>query len=369
MAARYLEEGRPEDEAFHALFLDPRLVRYPHLYPGREVFPLTALSCKRFPGFRSGEDPTAPHGVEDRLFHRIAQVLGCKVDRDLSCSRCGEDLKGIAGWFTGTTRKGVHKTIQTHVGIDRSTRTSAQGILFSEEMISERRRSGEASPEGGDETASPLQTFEGRLLVAEELLDSLRALAERPLRLGRSRSRGKGRVTLSILEEEPAWNETEARKRWRAWSEAVTRFTGSKDFFFALTLHGGAIVIDPFLRPSSDPAAAVPWLPPIVPFGERSEVSFGASAKLEYLTSVSKMRVVRGWHAAHALPRTDDLAIEAGSVFAYRLVGGDDECIERLLDRLVYLAREGIGVRRNEGYGSLSISAPFHHDFFQGGPG
>jgi CRISPR-associated protein Csx10 len=61
---------------------------------------------------------------------------------------------------------------------------------------------------------------------------------------------------------------------------------------------------------------------------------------------------VGGWHAASGLPKPAELAIELGSVVVLH-------CSEQpSTERLRHLAREGIGLRRIEGFGSVEVNPP-----------
>ena len=80
------------------------------------------------------------------------------------------------------------------------------------------------------------------------------------------------------------------------------------------------------------------------------------------MTAVTRHERVRGWHAAHGLPRQDELAVSRGAVFAY-LFQGDAAARAALRERLDGLQRDGIGARRNEGFGRIVLSDSFHWTF------
>jgi hypothetical protein len=62
------------------------------------------------------------------------------------------------------------------------------------------------------------------------------------------------------------------------------------------------------------------------------------------------------------LPRQDEWAIARGSVFAYLFEGSSDGRAA-LHDRLDQLERQGIGLRRNEGFGDVIVSDAFHREY------
>jgi hypothetical protein len=62
--------------------------------------------------------------------------------------------------------------------------------------------------------------------------------------------------------------------------------------------------------------------------------------------------VLAGWNSAHRLPKADQIAVAAGSSFllARPADGGKEE-----LQALARAAREGVGLRRTEGFGVISV--------------
>src|SRR5690606_15106373 len=66
---------------------------------------------------------------------------------------------------------------------------------------------------------------------------------------------------------------------------------------------------------------------------------------------------VQGWKYLQGLPREDCLAISKGSIFVYktRVVDGGE-----LLVALAVVVSTGVGLRREEGFGKLSVCDSFH---------
>ena len=193
--------------------------------------------------------------------------------------------------------------------------------------------------------------------------------------LGHARTRGYGRVSVSLGEPEGPGPGSEA---WESWSRDLLGYIGrsgsgevphdpSSTFAFALSLPTGAVLVDDLLRSTNDIADAVDWLPrlpdpddprrtlgrePTI-LGEGRLFSLGAEAEQDRL---------RGWNAAHGLPRQDEWAVARGSVFAYWFEGPSGSR-STLLERLGGLAREGVGLRRGEGFGVVTVSDEFHRTY------
>ena len=72
----------------------------------------------------------------------------------------------------------------------------------------------------------------------------------------------------------------------------------------------------------------------------------------------ARSQLVSGWNSAHRLPKADEVAVRAGSSYLLRRLpsGADDE-----LRVLAAAAKDGIGRRRTEGFGALSITTVVEH--------
>jgi hypothetical protein len=194
--------------------------------------------------------------------------------------------------------------------------------------------------------------------------------------LGHARTRGYGRVHLQL--GDPAEGSTAAsdQQRWDGWSAGLIEFLGTlgigkfeanSNFFFALSLPAGAVLLDGLLRYTLDPAEVCPWLPPLpAPDHHHPQDSLARAPEgggtLRCVAAVSRQERVRGWNAAHGLPRQDEWGLTRGAVYAYWFQG-DARGRAALHERLGHLQRHGLGVRRNEGFGAVAVSDDFHRLF------
>lgn len=363
LAAGYLRHvGEPEDVAFRHLFLDEEAVRFGPLRSGEVQLPRTVESCKR----HGGPAPDG-HGLMDALLCRIA---GCDDARCVEPG-CGESRKpwrhGLATLSAdGEARAARASTVErAHVGIDRGLGSRAAGILYSEEAIAAWRR----IPSSATCERVILHGFLeadalGRRLLAESL-----DRTGGTVHLGRSRTRGFGEGTLEIGEPDAEDGPDLWLARGRAAAAEVSRLAGSEGqdgwpvdaVLLALHLPNGAIFVDEVLRATNDPSTAIGLLPPLPPDGDLAkalerEVD-GALVRLVYADT--ELELVRGWNAAHGLPKADDLALVPGSVFAYR-VRGDEAAVARLFAHLHESVEHGIGLRRSEGFGRVVVNDAVH---------
>ena len=364
LAQAYLHQHGAADAGFHRLFLDEDACRYGPLDPADRVFPQTAVSCKRKPGFRDdGEPDDEKHGVGDVLWARVARRLaGREVGGDDAslrrCRKCRQDLKGLTGFWIKKEgkyhqpRKPWRLAPAIHVGIDRTTATAAEAMFYSLPALEPREQTARLV---GDLEAEP---------DVIEALNALLADEEGVVRVGHARTRGCGRVRLDIGDAA-----ADGGGDWEGWSAALiaylakrdagSRFDPARHFFFGLSLPTGAILLDKVLRYSLDPAGMVDWLPRLSPGGADRE-AFGG--RLRCVHAVTKHERLRGWNAAHGLPRQDEWLVSRGAVYAY-LFEGDAAGRGELTRQLAALERAGVGARRGEGFGRVRVSDDFHRTF------
>ena len=367
LAAIYLQHHGQVDDTFRRLFLDEATCRFGPLDPAPEIFPLTAASCKR-EGIR--------HALVDQLWFRIAQhhVAG-HVPEDAGsawrqCDKCTADLNGHDGfWMEENERLSEASSdrhhVATHVGIDRHSSTAAESILYSLEAL---------LPSGteGD--------LHGWLMADDEALDAVKQLLEdegHRISVGHHRTRGYGDVGLQLGDaiEDDVQIRTNA---WEQWSRALLDFLGSPplavpaldadDFYFSLSFPTGAVFVDRLLRYTLDPADMVSWLVPmppadaVFPMRDRPTRQLETGGTVRWVTAMTRHERLRGWNAAHGLPRQDEWAVARGAVYVYHFQGAEEER-EALIQQLADLSKEGVGLRRNEGFGRVIVSDDFHYRF------
>ena len=119
-------------------------------------------------------------------------------------------------------------------------------------------------------------------------------------------------------------------------------------FFFALTLHSPLILHDDFLRYQGNINAAT------------LEKLLNCSVPgLEQIYQNARIRRVTGWQELWGVPRTNECAIEAGSVFLFACTSQLDETIYKAL---FAFEEQGTGKRQTEGFGRVCVSDQFHQE-------
>jgi CRISPR-associated Csx10 family RAMP protein len=77
---------------------------------------------------------------------------------------------------------------------------------------------------------------------------------------------------------------------------------------------------------------------------------------VECICAFNAVRGILGGNAAWGLPKDKEQAIEKGSVFFFKCNAEQ----ENLLESLKQIEKEGVGLRREEGFGRVYICDPFH---------
>lgn len=403
LAAVYHSYYGEQGGDFARLFLSGQ-VQFPNLYPAlvkdkrahkhleqmlengltlSPAYPLpkTAMSCKRFPGFSSssrGIEEEAGHGVRDSLLNWAVFELGGKTHAALArlnaedhkkCPVCGKAMNHLPGFYRRVGRNdfgkpmiktGVDTRLQTRTGIDRATGTVQEGILYSREVFEENSRfQGVAKLPDDDELARSFVNF-------------VRQVGNTGLvRVGTGRTRGMGKVELAIEPlEEKQFGYGSFTERLENFDQTMQKAlkdakvqAESAPFYFALTLHSPAILLDSLLRyrgSINEEALAESLSSSKTAKEDFSKEDF----KLIYQTA--SVQRITGWNDLWGTPRLQELAIESGSVFLFRYkdekVRENKKAREGLYDALFRLEQDGIGERTAEGFGRVCISDPFHRE-------
>jgi len=380
-----------ESSLFEQLFLRGQ-VQYPDLYPAMfkpdgmqnavdyPVYPLpkTAQSCKRFPGFTQAQgdesdDENEPHGIHDSLLDwatfKLAEqakkngqaidtmTLLSPLQRHKQCPvpNCKKPMDHVSGFYrrdpvNGQMAKAGDETrLQTHTGINRDTGTVQEGILYNRQVFVEHTR------------------FWGMVKLPEQLAAPFHAFIEEVgrtglVRVGTGRTRGMGKVHLGVEPLEDAHDRFEQFKnRLRTFNDTLhtqvaKAFSANADklafqpFYFALTLHSPAILCDPMLRYHGSINTNVLAELLNIPHDNFTLVYQAAST-----------RRVSGWNELWGLPRTNEYAIDTGSVFLFGShIAPDADKDNKLWQALFKLEEDSISRRKAEGFGRVSVSDPFH---------
>lgn len=356
LADAYLQgdPSRAEETLFRQIFLSD-VVRFSDFLPAGKfdlarILPATAVACKRF---------------EDHVDSRSDALLRLELLRewdspDLAkhnawkeCPNCeaaglkGKRDRAEAGYYAPddpATPIKVRRRMIAGAAIERATGTAAHSMLFSHDVIEE---------SGAYDKQETL--FRGAVLVPETLRQEIKDLASKNPRLavGYGRSRGWGQLEVQGWES-PRSEAYSLKERWSALNDTIRQLWQQHGRvvpgqYFSLTLQSHLIL--------KDEQTGQPVLDDI------QAVHLGLPAGIEWGYCAMSAVVVSGWNMAAELPKADDWALGRGSVLLWRIPHDVDP--EPILKRLEEIEVNGLGERRNEGFGRMTACEPYHYIFTQ----
>lgn len=352
-AARYvLEKDAAAYAAFHALFFRDQVYFTP-LYPAYRIdnklyptlpAPQALLTCSLYPGFlKSGADDKQHHGA-------FNYALGDAAKQQLpECEKCGAPLKPFQGFLPLQKNPRPLDTryiTEMHVHIHPVTSKAAGGDLFSFNALAPGHY---LLGEIEFASAQARQDFWELCALPDDMGNK-----GLPLQLGKANRRGYGAVTLWLQPWQAtasAWHGAPLETRVSDLSKPLT-----------LTLLSDAILLDPWGRFRVDLDEA--WLTSLLADlkdDQAHPLNLGVKTHRRFCS----MRPVDAFSAYLGLPRWRDVAVRAGSVVGFELTGVTEQNRPQILAWMQTLEREGIGLRRNEGFGRISFNHPLYDGCMQ----
>jgi hypothetical protein len=181
----------------------------------------------------------------------------------------------------------------------------------------------------------------------------------------RTRGLGRGELTKGSPKEHNAEKvKQDITQRWQFFNQEIhhrSEATGAGDptLYFCVSLLSDAIVLDDYLRHQSF------IRPEDLAESACTAGAVKAMEQYELFLFFTATRLISGWNVAPEarLPKEDDLAIEKGAVFVYRRKDGisaNDVNSDAMLDLFTTITLNSIRLRRNEGFGRVSVCDYFH---------
>ena len=378
---------RQSRQAFEALFADEEPY-FGNGYYGNGSpiwpFPLTAQSCKRYPGFvdESGEEK---HGVIDLLAddfaydmvsdpmlfadllpmsrERLQSNIGdwfmierLDIPKGLNpekcpdkkakpgrCAICCKPLAPINGTYFAAIPKPFNSdkvpvARKTQVAINRARAVAQHALLYTQERL-------DVVDQGA---------FYAQVSLPADKVAVLAAAIEGTFYIGRGRSKGNGRIVIQIITppEFPsiAGRLYDLNSRLKGAFQPYAKAQPDKvsaqmpGTFFSLTLRSPAILHHAG-RPLRVPTSQM--------------LNLSQATHIHPVRAWARLDNVSGWDSAARLPRRRELAVRAGSVYLFWA----DETVDpvQLQAELERLELNGIGAARERGFGQLTVCAPFHY--------
>jgi CRISPR-associated protein Csx10 len=352
IAQRFAGELKPDSvvyQNFAGLFFGD-LVRFSALMPleVRKENPNTAyrtilaprdlITCELHAGYQ-GRNSDRGHGVWSLIHDNRQECPICATEDTASGRKAAsvklETLGGFVSLVKGVPRS-KHKpkqTVEMHIRIDPASGRVRTGDLY-----------GYVALEPGQYFVGEIAcTDENAWQVLQTMADLQAGGAVNELKLGKATQRGYGKVSAVFTQiDKPLLHLQSLGERLDS-TEGVT-----------MLLLSDAMVSDPWGRfwRGFDPA----WLKRALKLPPAVNVSIDRSSDGETL-AFSAARTVDAFNAKLGLPRTRDVAIVAGSSARLSFTGIEVQELTRLLEEA---ETQGIGLRRDEGFGRVAFNHPVY---------
>ncbi len=305
---------------------------YPTIVAPRDLF-----TCELHHGYPKPRSDKG-HGVWSLLDTNQQECPACATEDTASGREAAsvklETLGGFISLAKGAPRS-KHKpkqTVEMHIRIDRKSGRVNTGDLY-----------GYVALEPGQYFVGEITCTDANVWKALETMAGLQPGEVNELKLGKAQQRGYGKVSAVFRPRaKPLWHLQDLSQRLTS-TQSVT-----------MLLLSDAIVSDPWGRfwRGFDPA----WLKRELRLPPEAEVSIDRNEDGEAL-AFSAVRTVDAFNAKLALPRTRDIAIVAGSSVCLTFTGITLSDLLRVLEEV---EAQGIGLRRDEGFGRVAFNHPVY---------
>jgi len=116
-------------------------------------------------------------------------------------------------------------------------------------------------------------------------------------------------------------------------------------FYFTIDLYSDAILLDGYRRPTR-----------ILRLEDLNKELKKYGCYLNYVRCYTSHGFTSGWSTAWNLPKKVYLVTKKGSVFLF----GVDSCTDDLINALEKIENNGVGEKREEGFGQVRVCDEFH---------
>ncbi len=324
---------------------------------GGKVIPFTASSCKYHSGFH---DPPKCHGVLDTLIATARYESQDNYSMPKKYDKCEYDprecqsvMDRFGGYYKnkdGYKSVKVSKRLIAHTAIMESTETAVPETLYTQEVLNEKSNDRDS------------QIFKGIFETCanpDVILNMLRQ-DNNTIYVGTGKSRGFGKVNLIIKSDDDVASPLSER-----FNKLNEKINIENKCFFSVTLNSDAILLDEILnyKPRVDTCDFIEALENSNNYLELNDINIfkDTIGKFQHLRDWASTHIITGWNMAHKLPKEDEIAISKGSVFLFSIDESlTDNQKDNLCRMLTLIEQVGIGERRNEGFGKISICDEFH---------
>jgi CRISPR-associated protein Csx10 len=329
--------------------------------PGVQARPLPLTAIQR-----KGQDEAVPR---DALVERVCwerqqppALIYAPTAPD------GRPFEGVGKAFytltgaKGFTRHAVPQRVLTRVAINRTTGTAEDQRLYSPLVLSEVvRDKGKDGEKDKDEDKVHPTVFRGTVVLPdgdETALKAFREIAQKALReithVGGRQTSGLGRISITAepgVAEDAAAIKARVERLTKLFQEQAKRYQAlggdawdiPDGTIFTVNLLSDAILVEDG------------WLPTYTLSREMLEQATGIEVRL--VRAFTGATIIAGWSMLWQRPKATAPGVTMGSLFVFQ---ADQKLSDADYKALAQLQTDGIGERRQEGYGQIRICDEFH---------
>lgn len=337
--------------------------------------PLSAVSCKVHSGFKTQKEgktnpcssPTERHGVQDSLIPVLVRHLAeLPVAESGKCpeSDCKYELKPFTGYYHRENTKfkkcsniTIHKHIVTRTRQNRKLKSTEEGKLFSIESL---------TPTSVEDNLTFVGTIRN---VNDELRPYLEKQHGQIISIGAETNLGYGAMKMELSSVDPGNSLDMAERLHRFNDKICTQLTSCRNkwtnlcritddhlqsIYFSVDLLANTILIN------KDNGLYQSLLDDDIKLTDSvnaKRVKGIAFARTELVGGFS-FKVGNNGDRQH-WPKRVQPAISRGSVFLY-CIENVKEIDDELIQALSTLEKDGLGERKEEGFGHIRICDEFH---------
>ena len=335
-AARFPESDM---QRFYKTFFQGKVI-FTNLYPAINPdivalpLPLSTFACKRQPGWSKDIDT-------DGKKHNFYDYLLDTSKLEKKCIFCQSIKKNfVSGFYYKEKEKNIYyshkikKTIDMHNHIDDELQsTIKEDGLYSYELLTKG------------------QKFRGYIILKgkrtdfKNIIEIMKSIDGKEISLGKGRNNGYGLSLINFKSDDSY----QLDNNKRLYIDDNLELSDNK---FTITLLSELFLQNRYNNFYTYIDESI--LSEILNDGNNSDFH---PNHFKLLRSFCRPKEVDGFNAKHQLPKNKMIGLQKGSSFYFEFNNGNSS---RLSQRLLEIERNGIGLRKSEGYGLIAINLPYH---------
>lgn len=330
--------AREKPALFKKYFFSDTLI-FTNLYPNVEAnitalpMPLSTFACKYLPGRTETSTTTERHGFNDYLIDTN------NLDKRCLIPNCRAKKKKLVNAFFYKKVQYFSyipsKSIDMHNQIDDKRQSTIDDGLYTYEVLNKNQK------------FKGLILFDGDEIEFDDIRKDILCPDYCSCSIGKGRNNGYGKSYLNFVDSGTLDN---TRVVDLLHADACKQILTEREDHFTITLLSDVILRDSYSNylTSINEHVLCSLLPDN--FNPRD---------FKLIRGYSECIEIDGYNMKHQKPKNKCIAMKKGSAFYFRY-GGDNR--DGLSKALLLLESRGIGERKNEGFGMITVNLQYHFD-------